>query len=195
MRRAISSIFVLFLLGLGVWYAVGRLSGEKTPPVLNDAPPPPPLTYATKPEIGFLAPDFLLETLEGRAVRLSDFLGKYVIIDFWSTRCPFCLTELRNFNRLIAENPNKLVIVAINRGEEAIIVDNFLNNYLHPSNIIFVMDLNETVYRRYRGSSMPESFFIDTSGVIRDHNLGELTYDEMKERMRQLFESTTAAPE
>jgi len=45
----------------------------------------------------------------------------------------------------------------------------------------------DTIYSRYNGSTMPESFFIDSSGVIRDHVLGELTYDDMRARVRQLF--------
>lgn len=195
MRRAIFSIIVIFLLGLGVWYVVGRLGGQNQTSKKNEAPPPPPpLTYATKPEIGYLAPNFLLKTLEGREVRLSDFLDKYVIIDFWNTRCPFCLTELRNLNRLIAENQSKLVVIAINRAEAPTTVDNFLNSYIRPSNIIFVLDPDDANYGRYNGTTLPESFFIDTSGIIRDHNLGELMYDEMKGRASQLFESKPVSP-
>ena len=190
MRRVISSIAVLLLLALAVWYLVGRLTrtDDKTNQDETLPPPaPPPLTYATKPEVGFLAPDFLLKTIDGREVRLSDYLNKYVVVNFWNTRCPFCLTELRNYSRLVTETRGELAVVSVNRGEASVVVDNFLKNYIYPSNIVFVLNDKYTIYSRYNGSTMPESFFIDSSGVIRDHVLGELTYDDMRTRVLQLF--------
>ena len=189
MRRVLSSLVLIALLGLAIWYVWGRLGGEKQIDQENQDPPslPPPLTYATKPEIGYLSPDFLLKTVDGREVRLSYYLDKRVIVNFWSTRFPFCLTELKNYSRSLAENSDKLVVIAINRGEASIIVDNFLNSYIRPSNIVFVVDPDDTIYGRYNGTSMPESFFIDTSGVIRDHKLGELVYDEMRKRINDFL--------
>lgn len=196
MRRAISSIVIILLFGLGVWYVAGRLGGQKqtgkedeTPP-----PPPPPLTYVTKPEIGYLAPNFLLKTIDGRQIRLSDYLDKYVILNFWNTRCPFCLTELRNYNRLLPEYSGKVAILAINKGEASMVVDNFITSYLRPSNIVFILDPEDAVYRHYKGTSLPESFFVDTSGVIRNHILGELVYDEMQKSIKELLALPPATP-
>ena len=52
-------------------------------------------TYATellKP--GVTAPDFTLGTHDGKSVRLSDFKGKYVVLDFWATWCPDCRADV-----------------------------------------------------------------------------------------------------
>ena len=190
MRRIISSLVLVALVGLAIWYVWGRFGGESNKDTTNEAPlPPPPLTYATKPEVGFLAPDFLLKTLDGRAIRLSDYLGKEVVVNFWSSQCPFCLTELRNYSRLVNENQGWLTVIAINRGEPSAVVDNYLNNYIKPSDIVFVFDPEDELYGRYQGKNMPESFFIDTSGVIRDHKLGELLFEDMRLKVKMLREA------
>jgi cytochrome c biogenesis protein CcmG/thiol:disulfide interchange protein DsbE len=47
-----------------------------------------------------LAPDFTLTDLEGRTVRLSDFRGRAVVIDFWATWCPPCVFQVPELNSL-----------------------------------------------------------------------------------------------
>lgn len=192
MRRVLSSLVLIALLGLAIWYAWGRFGDKNNKGPANEAPPPPPppLTYATKPDVGFLAPDFLLKTLDGKEIRLSDYLGKDVVLNFWSSQCPFCLTELRNYSRLVNENQGRLTVIAVNRGEPPAVVDNYLNNYIKPSGIVFVLDPEDMLYGRYLGKNMPESFFIDTLGVIRDHKLGEALFDDMRLRVKMLREAS-----
>jgi len=57
--------------------------------------------YATellKP--GTDAPDFSLPTPEGTTVSLSDYRGKYVVLDFWASWCPDCIKDVPNIKRL-----------------------------------------------------------------------------------------------
>lgn len=57
--------------------------------------------YATgllKP--GTQAPDFALQTPDGKTVRLSDFRGRYVVLDFWASWCPDCIRDVPNVKRL-----------------------------------------------------------------------------------------------
>lgn len=60
--------------------------------------------YATellKP--GTEAPDFSLSTPDGKTVRLSDYRGKYVVLDFWASWCPDCVKDIPNIKRLYAD--------------------------------------------------------------------------------------------
>jgi len=45
---------------------------------------------------GDMAPDFTAATVDGRALKLSDFRGKYVLLDFWATWCFWCVKEMPN---------------------------------------------------------------------------------------------------
>ena len=64
---------------------------------------------------GAEAPDFELTTLEGETVKLSDYRGKKVILNFWATWCPPCKAEMPHMQNFYEENKDKDVeIVAVN---------------------------------------------------------------------------------
>lgn len=49
-------------------------------------------------EVSLRAPDFIVQDREGRQVRFADLAGKPVILNFWATWCPYCKTELPDFD-------------------------------------------------------------------------------------------------
>ena len=186
MKRVSPFFMVLMLVAGGVWYAWGP---QVWPSQEDPATPEPQLVlpYATKPEVGRLAPNFLLQDLAGRSVRLSDFLGHPVILTFWTTRCPFCLTQLRSLSQLANTHRDQVSVVAVNRQEIPVTVGSYLDLYLMPTDMGILLDPTDDVYRRYQAEAMPEIFFIDTTGVIRDHKRGELLPDELEVRLAPLL--------
>ncbi|MFS8639054.1 MAG: TlpA disulfide reductase family protein, partial [Gemmatimonadota bacterium] len=52
---------------------------------------------------GVDAPDFRVETLDGRTVALSDLRGQVVLVNFWATWCPPCRFEMPGFQRVYEE--------------------------------------------------------------------------------------------
>lgn len=189
MRRLVPFVALLILVGGAGWYLWGRLA-PSTPPTSEDSlqAPPPPLSYETKPEIGSLAPNFLLETTNGKEVRLSDYLDRVVIVNFWATWCPFCRVEQQNFRRLLGEYPRDLVIISINRAETPLSVVQEIVKYFNPTRVTYLMDPTDAIYDLYKGVSMPQTFFIDRAGVVRDIKFGESTLDDMRRRVKPLIE-------
>jgi len=60
------------------------------------------------------APDFSLSSPDGEQVKLSDFKGKVIILDFWATRCPPCRREIPDFIKLQDKYRDKgLVIIGV----------------------------------------------------------------------------------
>jgi len=70
-----------------------------------------PALHETAPAQSF---EFELADLQGRRVRLSDFKGKVVLLNFWATWCPSCGAELSTLRDLQARHPDDLVILGIN---------------------------------------------------------------------------------
>ncbi len=59
------------------------------------------------------APDFTLPDLQGKPIRLSDYHGKTIIIDFWATWCPPCIFQIPKLNKLAAAHREKGDVVVI----------------------------------------------------------------------------------
>ena len=67
--------------------------------------------YATElPKPGTIAPAFTLTTLDGKTVSLSDFKGKYVVLDFWASWCPDCLRDITEVQSLYKDFSKRGVV-------------------------------------------------------------------------------------
>lgn len=117
-------------------------------------------------EVGEIAPDFTLPTLEGQAITLSELKGKAVIVNFWGTYCPPCVREMP----LIQEKYEKykdqgLEIVAVNIGENKVTISAFLRRL---SNIDFpiAMDPKRDLTKVYDIGQMPATVFIRPDGTV-----------------------------
>ena len=64
--------------------------------------------YATElPKTGTVAPDFTLSSLDGNTISLSDFKGKYVVLDFWASWCPDCIRDIPEIKSLYNDFSDK----------------------------------------------------------------------------------------
>ncbi len=147
-------------------------------PVVKSSPLPPGgevSALPAAPSVGKLAPDFLWYGADGKPVRLSDFRGKVVLINFWATWCPPCKAEMPEMESYWRENKDKdFVILAVDDGgEEEATIRSFMGQYR-----LTFQALNDTsgqVSSAYRVNGIPASFFVDTQGVIRDTVIGGMT--------------------
>lgn len=60
-----------------------------------------------------IAPDFTFQNMEGKEVKLSDFRGKWVIIDFWGTWCPWCIRGFPALKAAYSQYKDKLEVVGV----------------------------------------------------------------------------------
>lgn len=119
------------------------------------------------PQKGFLAPDFTLETLDGKTVTLSDLRGQAVIVNLWASWCGPCRLEMPAFKKVYEEYKARgLVILAVNSTSQdsRAAVETFVKEFQLPFPI--PMDYDGTVSRLYRLNALPSTFFIGRDGVI-----------------------------
>lgn len=134
---------------------------------------------------GNKAPDFTLEDTSGNRVKLSDFKGKVVFMNFWASWCPFCVDEMPDIQNVANEFGDDVTVLFINRGEKKSVAQNYLDRTL-PVRITYpiLWDPAETISKVYILYGMPVSYIIDRDGVIKDRKFGPLVEDEIREKLK-----------
>lgn len=116
----------------------------------------------------FAAPDFTVYDKDGNAVKLSDFKGKPVVLNFWASWCPPCKGEMPDFNEKYLEYKDEIHFVMVNltdgyqETEES--AQRFLDSTDYSFPVYFDTDLNAAY--TYGISSVPQTFFIDADGIL-----------------------------
>ena len=78
-------------------------------------------------EEGNIAPDFEVKLLTGETVKLSDYRGKVVLLNFWATWCSPCRREMPDFQKLHDELGEDFVLLAVDKGETEENVQKFVS--------------------------------------------------------------------
>ena len=122
-------------------------------------------------QVGDLAPDFQFNSLEGQTISLSDLKGKPVLINFWATRCPPCVSEMPYLQEIYNEwSETGLMLLAINIGESPTKVKEFLQG--HNLSLPVLLDTKQLIASKYEIGAIPTTFFIDKDGIIQERIIG-----------------------
>ncbi|MBI2640625.1 MAG: TlpA family protein disulfide reductase [Candidatus Sungbacteria bacterium] len=133
------------------------------------------------------APGFALQDYNGREVKLSDFRGKAVLINVWSSWCPFCKEELLVLAEVQKEFGDKITIAAIDRTEPLEIAKKYSDQLGITDKFIFLLDPSDVFYQSIGGFSMPETIFVDKEGMIVFHKRGPMRANEVRRRVQEAF--------
>lgn len=125
-----------------------------------------------KPEVGEQAPGFQLVDANGAVIRLEDFRDQPVVINFWATWCVPCRKEMPDLVVLQSEWGDRAQILGVNYYESADAVTEFAANF--SVEFPLPLDSDGRVTGSYKLRGLPETYFLDGQGVIRDHRIGQL---------------------
>ena len=124
-----------------------------------------------------LARDFELPDLDGNKLKLSDFKGHIVIVNFWATWCPPCRAEIPSMQRAwnVLKNHN-VVLLAIHVGGNEDKIWSFLTDF----NVDFpvLIDARSKVSRRWPMMGLPTTFIVDPEGKLALRAIGGREWDD-----------------
>jgi thiol-disulfide isomerase/thioredoxin len=131
------------------------------------------------------APAWELKDLAGKPVKLADFKGKIVVMDFWGSWCPPCRAELPSFQAMYDKYKDKgVVFLGVNweRPAEPHVRMKKVTSFMAENKYTFpvIIDHDKVVAEAYELQGFPTVFLIDGTGTIRYRNLG---YDEGVEQI------------
>ncbi len=131
---------------------------------------------------GDIAPDITMMNLAGEEVKLSDYRGKNVVLNFWATWCPPCRAEMPHMQDYYDEFKDKqnLEIIGFNMtfsGDSIKNVEQFIASYKLTFPIYTTFD--ENIIDQYGIMTMPSTYFIDEEGRIHHKVIGPVNEESL----------------
>jgi cytochrome c biogenesis protein CcmG/thiol:disulfide interchange protein DsbE len=123
-------------------------------------------------QIGTSAPGFTV-TDSSRSVRLADYRGKIVVLNFWASWCAPCLEEFPSLIQLQRDMPNVVVLAVSFNDEEAAYRAYVAENHI---DLLTVYDATQKSNLAYGTTRPPETYIIDKKGIIRRKFIGPVDW-------------------
>ncbi len=191
---AVLGIVAVAVAVLAVWLFAFGDEGEEVPaPLVLDRPEllgtvglETGVIDGHRPEVGKLAPDFALANARDpeRVVRLSDFRGKPVVLNWYASWCGPCRREIPDFQKAYGALDGEVVFLGVNLQEDADqavgLLDVFVAKY--PA----LLDTDGEVAVHYRIPGMPTTFFIDADGIVRAVGAGLIVEEVLVEELARI---------
>ena len=143
--------------------------------------------------------DFTLQDLDGKSVSLSDYRGKWVIVNYWATWCPPCLEEIPDLVDLYEENRDTIVVLGIAFEE---VNKEYLKGFVDSHMISYPIMNTEPIPVTALGPvlGLPTSYIISPEGERVARQEGPVTreaiekYIARKQRVSASMAPVTQAP-
>lgn len=130
------------------------------------------------------AKEFSTKDLYGNPIKLSDYLGKVIVLNFWFIKCPPCIKEIPGLNKLKKKYARKGVAFLAATFESAKDVQKFLQEV--PFNFTMITDAWDII-QQYEGMNMgfPVNYIITKEGKIHSKHVGGVPLSEIENAVKQ----------
>lgn len=138
--------------------------------------------------------DFSLTSVDGEPLRLSDYQGKVVLVNFWATWCGPCVVETPSLVRMYNKYKDKgfsVIGVALQSEEDG--VKKFIKQYQVP--YAMGRDTTNEVGLRYQVFALPSSFLFSSEGKVKRAFTGFVTEAALEKELQKLLGPADAAPQ
>ena len=190
----LAGFFVVLMVGAGILY--GFLGNTIDPEALASSVPAPtkpaptpqvdaPSQQETAPqtepqEETVPAPDFTVYDADSNPVRLSDFAGKPIVLNFWASWCGPCQMEMPHFEQAYQDLGEEIHFVMVNMTTGRATLkspQDFLAQTGYPFPVFFDLDMDAAY--TYGAYSLPMTVFIDEAGNVRDLAIGAISEETL----------------
>lgn len=136
------------------------------------------------------APDFALQSVDGKKVKLSDYEGKIVVIDFWATWCGPCRRGVPDLVELQNQYKDNLVVIGISLDQEGTLEDvkPFMKEF--KINYPVVYGTQQVVMDYGNIQAIPTSFVIDQNGNVVNKHVGLVPKSVYENQIKTLLKKS-----
>ena len=137
------------------------------------------------------AKPFELDNLDEEPVKLSDYRGRVIMLNFWATWCPPCVREMPSMERLNRQfGKENFTVLALNQMEDEDQVFAFTGQLELEPTFTILFDKDSKVANQYGVRGLPTTYLIDKKGYIRYRAIGGRLFNhpEVLKIIRQLMD-------
>lgn len=134
-----------------------------------------------------LAPDFAIKDINGNVIRLSDFRGQVVLLNFMATWCPSCRSEMPVLGQVWAKYKNSIILISIDI--DPMESDDVLRDFaqtLHYATWIWARD-TANLAKAYGVNEIPKTVIIDKDGHTSFVHTGGVSEQILNSQIEQLL--------
>ena len=144
---------------------------------------------SSREENAYAAPDFVVLDYAGNEVKLSDYQGKPVVLNFWATWCYYCKEEMPDFDKAFKNYP-EVQFLMINATDGVQETMEMAKAYVEEKGFAFdvFFDTKLDAVSKYRVTGFPMTVFIDKDGNLVTYANGMLDYETLERGIGMILE-------
>ena len=135
------------------------------------------------------APDFTVLDMDGNEVKLSDFFGTPIVLNFWASWCPPCKAELPDFEEACKRYEGKVVFLMVNltdgKRETMEEAKDFVASQGYTFPVYF--DTKYEAAYTYGVSSIPQTYFIHADGSLETRATGMISASQLEQGIGMIY--------
>jgi thiol-disulfide isomerase/thioredoxin len=148
-------------------------------------PPKQSAVAEGRASVGAPAPAITMEDFDGADVTLAQFVGTPIVLNFWSSWCPFCIAEMPDFETVSQAAGDRVEFIGVNLQDD----QGLANQLREETGITYrvTRDPRGVVYDAFGGIGMPTTVFIDADGRVREVITGQMSEAQLRGKIVEHF--------